>query len=372
MEDAVVKLFEARAAPSWIVLQLLERCNLRCRMCYEWGETGAYHDRKELVELDPDVAARAINECLSERPYFEFFGGEPLLYSGIWDLISQIRGAQCDLSFPTNGTLLEACADRLVATQPNLLWVSVDGPQETNDRQRGHGVFKRTIRGIEKLSSVRRAKGSRFPEIGLIYVVTPLSYSHIEEFFLQSADLSLISHISIELQSYLTESEYSHYAQLLKDRFGVSSTSCAKAYVRDPSMFAHMDFASIAAQMTNVKNMCATRGIRFFSQPRTLQAENIRNYLTANWDGMIDKRKRCGIPWAYAEISARGDVTTCHTFYDLPIGNIYENTLSEIWRGQKLKDVRAFLREGLFPNCTACCMYHSGATPIAAPLPKAN
>ncbi len=28
--------------PSWLVIQLLERCNLRCNMCYEWGESGAY------------------------------------------------------------------------------------------------------------------------------------------------------------------------------------------------------------------------------------------------------------------------------------------------------------------------------------------
>lgn len=25
--------------PKWIFLQLLENCNLRCRMCYEWGDT---------------------------------------------------------------------------------------------------------------------------------------------------------------------------------------------------------------------------------------------------------------------------------------------------------------------------------------------
>ena len=28
--------------PNWVVLQITERCNLRCKMCYEWGENGAY------------------------------------------------------------------------------------------------------------------------------------------------------------------------------------------------------------------------------------------------------------------------------------------------------------------------------------------
>ena len=69
-------------------------------------------------------------------------------------------------------------------------------------------------------------------------------------------------------------------------------------------------------------------GVRFYSQPRTLEVSNIRNYFTANWDAMSDRRSRCGVPWIAAEISARGDVTPCHTFYDLTIGNIYEQSLS--------------------------------------------
>jgi radical SAM protein with 4Fe4S-binding SPASM domain len=359
-----MRSFTESSTPSWIVLQLLEKCNLRCKMCYEWGETGAYHNHAKLAELDPALARRTVEECLPAKPFFEFFGGEPLLYSAIWDLIQLIRQAGCDLAFPTNGTLIEEFADRLVATQPNLVWVSVDGPQQINDRQRGKGVFAKAMRGIQRLSQARDAAGSRFPEIGIAYVVTPLSYRHIEEFFLRNVDLSLLSYVSIELQSYATEAQYSAYARILAERFDVASAPCAKAYVRDPRDFSGMDFESIATQMANVKKVCAARGIRFFSQPRTLQAGNITSYLTADWDNMVDKRNRCAVPWKYAEISARGDVTTCHSFYDLPIGNIYEQGLLDIWQGQRLKEVQSYLRDGLFPICTACCRYHSGADPV--------
>lgn len=34
--------------PKWVILQLLEHCNLRCRMCYEWGENGPYREKKSL------------------------------------------------------------------------------------------------------------------------------------------------------------------------------------------------------------------------------------------------------------------------------------------------------------------------------------
>jgi radical SAM protein with 4Fe4S-binding SPASM domain len=359
-------LLGARSYPSWIVLQLVERCNLRCNMCYEWGESGAYHAVDKLAELDPEVLNRAIKDCLAERPFVEFFGGEPLLYAGIWDLIKQIRQADCSLAFPTNGTLIAEYADRLVETQPNLIWVSVDGPQEINDRQRGRGVFKRAMRGLEGLSRIKRAKGSRFPEIGIAYVVTPLSFRYIEEFFLKELDLAQVSHISIELQSYATKTEYGEYSAILRERFGVQSTPCAKAYVRDPAIFAGMDSELITKQLVNVRRVCVELGISFFSQPRTLQSDNIASYLSADWSGMIDKRNHCGVPWAYAEISARGEVTTCHTFYDLSVGNIHEASLLEIWNGKRLSKVREFLEERLFPICTACCRYHAGAVPIAA------
>ena len=77
--------------PSWIVIQLLERCNLRCNMCYEWGESGAYKSLPGLAELDLDVLLERLEECLPGKPRVEFFGGEPLLYRGIWKLL---RGAR--------------------------------------------------------------------------------------------------------------------------------------------------------------------------------------------------------------------------------------------------------------------------------------
>ncbi|SMH41865.1 radical SAM protein [Azospirillum agricola] len=354
--------FQARAVPSWIVFQLLERCNLRCAMCYEWGEAGAYHERAELAELDPSLVLRTVRECLPAKPYFEFFGGEPLLYRGIWDVIALIREGGCELAFPTNGTLVERHAERLVRTAPTGLWLSVDGPQAINDQQRGKGVFRQAMNGFAALERAKRAAGSRFPELGITYVVTPLNHRHIADFFLDGIDLSRLAFVSIELQSYATTAEHQDYAAVAERVFGVTATPCAKAYVRDPAVFAGMDVEAVVEQMTRVRDACARHGVRFHSQPRTLEVGNLTHYLSAEWDRMADRRSRCGFPWAYAEISARGEVTTCHSFYDLSIGNLNEQPLAEIWQGEKAKRMRAHLRETLFPICTACCRYHTHST----------
>jgi radical SAM protein with 4Fe4S-binding SPASM domain len=336
-------------------------------MCYEWGETGAYTTLPHLAELDLDVLLERLEECLPARPYVEFFGGEPLLYKGIWTLLEVLREAGCEVAFPTNGTTLRRHADRLVSPSPTRVWVSLDGPQAINDAQRGAGVHDRAMRGIEAVDDRKRATGHRYPELGVAFVVTPGNHHSIGEFF-GELDLSRLGAVSIEMQSYVTAEQHRHYARVARDGFGVTSTPSAAAYVRDPAIFAGVDVAAVVHQMRTVRDACQQRGIRFFSQPRTLDAETVAAYLSADWPAMRDHHQRCAVPWMYAEISARGDVTTCHSFYDITIGNIYERGLLDIWHGERAAQVRSHLREQLFPICTACCRYYAAsAHPIASP-----
>lgn len=346
------------AAPRCVVLQLVEACNLRCTMCYEWGETGAYHDMRTLAVLDRDVARRVIEATLPTKPYFELFGGEPLLYEGLWDVIRQIREGGCELAFPTNGTLLDRYADQLVELPPTRLWISLDGPQDVNDAQRGRGVYKRAMRGLDALVRARRARGVRQPEIGITCVVTVANHARLAELFLDALDLSEIDLISIDLQTYATEAQYRAYVRLLRQELGVPTAPHARAYVRDPASFDAIDRDALSRQIAQIRAACAERGIRFYSHPKTTTVENLDHYLRGAWTSMIDRKERCAIPWTYAEISARGDVTTCHTFYDAPLGNVYEQPLLEIWRGPRLAQLRTHLRTGLLPICTACCRYY--------------
>ena len=351
--------------PAWLVIQLLERCNLRCNMCYEWGESGAYKSLPGLAELDLDVLLERLEECLPGKPRVEFFGGEPLLYRGIWKLLRVLGDAGCEVAFPTNGTTLARHAGRLVSANPTRIWVSLDGPREINDAQRGAGVYDRATRGIDAIDRLKHETGHPYPELGVIFVVTPDNHHTIEEFFLE-LDLSRLGAVSIELQSYVTAEQHRHYARVAHEKFGVATTPSAAAYVRDPAVFANVDADAVACQMRRVRDECRQRGIRFFSQPHTLESETIAAYLSADWTAMADHHQRCAVPWMYAEISARGDVTTCHSFYDITVGNIYDRSLIDIWHGERASEVRSHLRRELFSICTACTRYYAAsAHPIA-------
>ncbi len=348
--------------PSWLVFQLLERCNLRCRMCYEWGDNGAYHGRT-VAELDTEVVLRGLSECRPARPHVELFGGEPLLYHGIWQVLDAAREGGSTVAFPTNGTLLVGTAERLVAAAPHRIWVSLDGPPEANDAQRGRGVFAKALAGIQAIDAAKRRAGSRLPMLGVTYVVTPETANGIEQLFLHEIDLSMLGCVSIELQSYATQAQHDSYSTLAQEHFGVTTTPCAAAYVQDPALFAGIDTVELARQIGRVRTSCLDAGLEFYSQPRSLDPTDLRKYLSADWLSMADRRERCAVPWAAAEVSARGDVTTCHTFYDIPLGNIHDQLLLDIWRGEPLQRLRGLLRNGLLPICTACCRYYTSSTP---------
>jgi MoaA/NifB/PqqE/SkfB family radical SAM enzyme len=61
---------------------LTYRCNLRCVMCYAWGNVGWCHDGPRLHSrsyLCRDVIRQLINAVGSLHPHFILHGGEPLL-----------------------------------------------------------------------------------------------------------------------------------------------------------------------------------------------------------------------------------------------------------------------------------------------------
>lgn len=347
--------------PRWIVLQLVEACNLRCQMCYEWGERGSYH-RLGSARLDFEIVRRVVRDCAPGRPCFELFGGEPFLYPRIADVIGLIGDTGCVLGIPTNGTLLDRFTDELVGEAPIRLWLSVDGPEEINDRQRGPGAFKLAVGGLETLRAARAARGCTYPQLGITYIVTPLNASHVARFFLESIELSTLDFVSIVLQNFATEAECAAYEEIVRHEFGGSSAAYARGYAEEVGHFSGIDTHHLAEQIQRVRNACLEAGVLFFSNPMTTDAINLERYFCGRWDALADRRSRCAFPWMYAEISARGDVTTCHSFYDITVGNVHDEGILDIWNGDRIQKVRSHLRLGLFPICTACCRYYNNPT----------
>ena len=140
--------------------------------------------------------------------------------------------------------------------------------------------------------------------------------------------------------------------------------------MNDPAIFADMDFGSLARQIASIAARCQEGGLYLNTYPKVMSEDNIRKYFSADWFSMSRVKKRCSFPWISTEISARGDVTSCHAFYDLSLGNVYTSSIVDIWRGERYTRYRNYLRKSLLPICQSCCLFYNEKPPWSEQHPS--
>lgn len=349
--------------PPILILQVTEACNLRCTMCYEWGPSGHRHQHPDLgekpVSLELEVVERLMEECRQEKTFYSLFGGEPLLYPDLDKVIARAKQAGSSIETVTNGTLLSRKAAMLVEEGMDLVRVSLDGPREINDLQRGRGSYEKAVEGLEALYREKaRRKGTR-PLCGVITTVTSDNCTALERLYCRDLDLRRVDFVTIQMQSYITEAMGRAYQAILERRFGQKGAFFWKGMTRDPDDFRTIDLQELLRQFRKVRRHLLRNGIPVLCFPGTWDEGNLAMYLRGRWQEMRDyKKNHCIAPWVATDVTARGDVAPCHTFYDLAFGNLHSQGMGEIWNGEGFKRFRTYMRSGLLPVCPACCHFY--------------
>lgn len=140
----------------FVQLHLTERCNLRCKHCYQ---TGSSVDEMSLSEVTE--AVNEIGDTLKEwreayglafSPSFNVTGGEPLLRNDLFEILSVMEAAGFDTYVLTNGTLIDdKRAKDLLNVGVKGAQVSIEGPEDVHEAIRGKGSFSDSLRGVKSL-----------------------------------------------------------------------------------------------------------------------------------------------------------------------------------------------------------------------------
>jgi len=136
---------------------LTERCNLRCRHCYQSGAVS---------EMSCEEICRAVDNVRSAfeswvteydmemSPSFHFTGGEPFLRQDLFAILDYVRKCGFSTSLMSNGTLIDGdMARRIREAGVSDVQISLDGLEPTHESLRGKGSFQRTLEGIRNLVS---------------------------------------------------------------------------------------------------------------------------------------------------------------------------------------------------------------------------
>ena len=94
--------------------QLTVRCNLKCKMCGQWGETGMHryrHDHPWLQEMSVSQWQVIIDQIAEIGAGIGFWGGEPLVYKDAAEVIVYAKSKGVTTAIITNGVLLEKHAE---------------------------------------------------------------------------------------------------------------------------------------------------------------------------------------------------------------------------------------------------------------------
>ncbi len=368
---------ETLPMPTFVQLRVTNLCNLRCKMCGQWGDTGIFRsqsaagagdgalERARIVELIgakrqlalPDYV-RLLDELAPSRPIISLFGGEPFLYPDILPLIREIKARGLTCTVITNGGRLEALARDLVEAGIDSIAVSIDGPPEVHNRIRGRSdSFEKAAAGIRAIARWQKELRAAVPFQMAILPVTELNLDAIRPALEALRELPLDT-INVGLRWFVPPTIGAEYERVMREEFGIAATSW-KGFDFDGGSLV----ATKGRQMTElVKLLKGLRRRRFLDSSRgrpwtsfvpEVPAERVPEYFTSF--GETFGHSLCPVAWYFAQIEPDGDVTFCGDFPDYVIGSVRRQSFTEVWKGERARKFRAKLAKEPLPICARCC-----------------
>ena len=168
-----------------IYISPLEKCNLNCKLCYA-QKTPVNLTNKQILNFIKKYSKKIDLKSVL------FCGGEVFMLPNFSKLVNQLIRTGIFVTIITNGTI-----DRLSEindpTNCQLL-VSLDGPKEVHDQNRGLGNFNKSI------SFIKKALSLGFPT-EVMFLITPESYPY-RNLFTQSVNSLINNHVNF---NYITE-----------------------------------------------------------------------------------------------------------------------------------------------------------------------
>ena len=363
--------------PTFVQLRVTNLCNLRCKMCGQWGDTGIFRSHsapdagdgalerariQELIGAKRQLSladyVRLLDEIAAWKPIVSLFGGEPLLYPDILPLVREIKARGLTCTIITNGGRLEPLAAELVESGIDSIAVSIDGPPERHDQIRGRqGSFEKAAAGVRAIARERDRQKKALPMQIAILPVTELNLDVIRPAVEALRELPLDT-INVGLRWFVPPSVGGEYERVMREELGVAATSW-KGFDFDWSTVGAgrerqmADLVKLLKGLRRRRFLDSARGKAWTSFVPEVPAEGVPEYF-ANFEQTFG-HEMCPVAWYFAQVEPDGEVTFCGDFPDYFIGNVRKQSFREIWEGELAERFRAKLAKEPLPICARCC-----------------
>jgi radical SAM protein with 4Fe4S-binding SPASM domain len=166
-----------------------EKCNLRCKHCYQSGkktiEMSLPEIRESIVKISDTLSAWRETYNIDFSPSVNISGGEPFLRGDIFEIISDFRSHEFEIYLLTNGTLInKEKAEELYESGVKGVQVSIEGPEKVHDAIRGRKSFSSSLSGVKNLLNAGM-------EVTLNVTLSRLNADYFAEMIQLSSDLGV-------------------------------------------------------------------------------------------------------------------------------------------------------------------------------------
>ncbi len=149
-----------QTGPSTLTLFVTNRCNARCRMCFNWKNMD---EGKKREELSVDEISKIADNFKGLHSLI-ISGGEPFLRKDLGKIIKEFhkRSGTRHISIPTNLFCADApeMIQEIASDNPDLFFrilISLDGIGKDHDDIRGHeGGFEKLMSNLERLKEYKK------------------------------------------------------------------------------------------------------------------------------------------------------------------------------------------------------------------------
>ena len=325
-------------------------CNLRCKMCGQYGEKGIMNDcaaEENKKTLPLETWKNFVDQIAPNKPTIYVWGGEPFLYPDLMPLCKYMTDKKLFVSVNTNGTLMERHAEQIVRDKWGTIFVSLDAFRDVNDDLRGKGSYDKVIAGLKAVDREKKKVNTKYPMLAIVTVVTNKNYLDLPEFEEALKEYNIDLHI-YNLGTYTNDKIVATQKQFMKEKLD-TDIDCLEAY--NTGYNEGIDGQKLHTILRDIQEK--NYGHTILTVP-TLNPQKTHTYYS---ELETPVRNHCVVPWCQLNVNYNGDVHYCADYTDYILGNIKDQPIKEIYNGDRANKFRKAINEcegGMFPGCLRC------------------
>lgn len=310
-------------------LDVTDHCNLRCKHCF-WGDNITCKENLPIgkwKDLILDLKKTGVGKVVIS-------GGEAFTRNDLLDIIREcyINKIFVGAIF-TNGTIknVNVCnvINYLIENKlETSFYVSMDGyTEEQHDFIRGTGNFKNTLEFVKMLVQTRREKEGKY-KILINSIIHKKNYTNLIEWY------DYLEKLGVDSWRFTT-GRIAGSLQKNVDDIKISSVECFPQYI-ELTQYAIEKYKKNEGINLNVENFFNTR------------------YLDRGKVYLFDKcYSICDYKSNACSIDPYGNVQFCTGWQNKKYGNVFDESISDIWYSDELQKVKNFKIEYI-TECKDC------------------